>query len=345
MSAIRSGTTCLLSSAANALAAFRPGLTEDLIFLAGRGNRLDYRFDDSEDEPSIYIGHHSIDIVERFCERFGVGHELAAGSPAEALEDLRASLVAGNPVLAWVDMPGLHYLPAVPPPGSIHAVTIAGEAEGMLRIEDYYVPSSLYSRAVRTHEMTVPFADFAAWSATGHLRHRVDFAALGRAVETERHSLLAEGMQWAIHDYLRGSGEAPATLHVLQCLAADLPEIHRRFPGREHSRLYSALAYNIRYFGFFWSREFMADALDELSRLFAQAALRDAAGELRECALRWQAVMLGLLKLPLSKTPELQIDRLRQTIFAALNAEIQSYQILDRLDFDAMAKRKINSFS
>jgi hypothetical protein len=72
MTTIRSGKTCLLSSMSNILLSKGSNVDEELIFLLGRGNRIDYRFSDIGGQPEVFLGHHSLEIVSRFCALFGV---------------------------------------------------------------------------------------------------------------------------------------------------------------------------------------------------------------------------------------------------------------------------------
>ena len=92
--------------------------------------------------------------------------------------------------------------------------------------------------------------------------------------------------------------------------------------------MYSALAYNLRYFGTFWTREFLANALCELAAATGSASLPGLAQELRESVRRWKLVMLGVLKLPLTRKPAQQIDSLQRKISEILDVERDVYRAM-----------------
>ena len=328
MTAIRSGKTCLLSSMSNILIGQGANVDEELIFLLGRGNRIDYRFSDIGGHPEIFLGHHSLEIVARFCELFGVEHSFIEGMSPDPLTELRVALASGNPVLIWVEMALLPYLQMKPPAGAIHALTVIGEQDGVLAIDDCYAPLSLYSDKVATHAMLVPFAEFDAWRETGYCRHAVDFNQLLSNINTPRIELVAQGIRWSCEDFLHGSQVAPPTAEVLQCLANDLAPMHERYPGSTHPQVYSALAYNLRYFGTFWTRELVASALCELATATGSSSLPGLAQELRDSVRRWKLVMLGLLKLPLSRRPTQQIESLQRKIVGILDVERDVYRAM-----------------
>lgn len=329
MTAIRAGKTCLLSSMSNILLGRGAQVDEELIFLLGRGNRIDYRFSETDGQPAVFLGHHSLDIVARFCELLGSPHSFVEGESPEPLSELRRQLAGGNPVLIWVNMARLPYLQMKPPENAIHAVTVTAEHDGVLCIHDCYAPLGLYSDKVATHVMEVPFSEFSAWQGSGYCRHLVDFNHLQSRIDRPRIELLTDGVRWACQDFLHGTPQAPATLEVLQCLAGDLAVLHERYPGHAHAQVYSALAYNLRYFGMLWTRDCMANALSELGPAIGSARLPGLAQELRECVRRWKLVMLGFLKLPLSRKPEQQVDSLQRKMREILDVERGIYRAME----------------
>ncbi len=328
MTTIRSGKTCLLSSMSNILLSKGSNVDEELIFLLGRGNRIDYRFSDIGGQPEVFLGHHSLEIVSRFCALFGVEHNFIEGESPDLLPELRGTLASGNPVLIWVEMALLPYLKIKPPAGAVHALTVTGERDGVLSIDDCYAPLSLYSDKVATHAIQVPFAQFNAWRESGYCRHAVDFQRLLGSIHRPRIELLAQGVGWACEDFLHGTPEAPASADVLLWFADDLAVMHDRYPGSTHQQVYSALAYNLRYFGTFWTREFLANALCELAAATGSAGLPGLAQELRESVRRWKLVMLGVLKLPLTRKPAQQIDSLQRKISEILDVERDVYRAM-----------------
>src|SRR5262249_736483 len=176
MSEVRKGKTCLLSSVSNVLVEYDGQLTEEMLFLFGHGNRIDYKIEPDGNEPPVYIGHHSAAMVETFLDRFAIPRQRRTGRPLGdgLLDEIRSSLAGGNPVVIWVDMARLDYLTFRPPPGSIHALTIGAESSGILSIADCYAPVSLYSNQSRTYRYDIPLIDFEAWKATAYCRHLID---------------------------------------------------------------------------------------------------------------------------------------------------------------------------
>jgi Butirosin biosynthesis protein H, N-terminal len=330
MREIRKGKTCLLSSVSNVLVDYDGGLTEEMLFLFGHGNRIDYKIEQDGSEPPVYIGHHSAAIMETFLERFGIPQQRRTGSASDGglLDEIRSSLADGNPIVIWVDMARLDYLRFRPPQGSIHALTIEAESSGILSIADCYTPVSLYSDKGGTYRFDIPLGDFEAWKSTGYCRHMIEFRHLaGHSIRFQPAAIRQE-LANASRDYLHGAPGVRATHAVLHALADDLPQLmqQRSAPARE--RLCTALAYSVRYFGILWTREFLAALIAKLAQDDKSLELNSIAELFRAAAMQWKFVMLAILKISLADDWRRQAQAAASKIRALLHKEQDLYETL-----------------
>jgi len=330
MPEVRRGRTCLLSSVSNVLLEYDERLTEEMLFLFGHGNRIDYKIELDGNGLPVYIGHHSAAIMETFLERFGIPQQRRMGSPAEGglLDEIRGSLAHGNPIVIWVDMARLDYLRFRPPPGSIHALTIEAESSGILSIADCYTPVSLYSDKGGTYRFDVPLGHFEAWKSTGYCRHMIEFRHLaGRSIRFEPAAIRRE-LANAASDYLHGAPGVRATHAVLHALADDLPHLIQQQSAPARDRLCTALAYSIRYFGILWTREFLAAVIARLAQDDKSPELRSLAELFRATAMHWKFVMLTILKISLADDGRRQAQAAGSKIRALLRKEQDLYESL-----------------
>lgn len=330
MRSVRAGKTCLLSSVSNVLLGYDPRLTEEMLFLFGRGNRIDYQAAPPDGAPGFYIGHHSADIVETFFRHFEIPqqHRTGAAADGELLDEIRGSLARGNPVMIWVDMTRLGYLKFSPPPGSIHALTIEAEASGVLSLADCYAPLSLYSDKVGTHRCDIALGEFDAWKSTRYTRHFIEFGRLAERPLPLDAAAIRRGLVQAAHDYLHGDAGTRATGAVLETLALDLPRLLGDSAARD--RLCHAFAYNIRYFGILWTREFLAAALARLARDERRPELQALADQFQAALRQWKFVMLAILKISLAHDWLAQTTRTAAKIQALVRREQALYHDLLR---------------
>lgn len=328
MREVRTGKTCLLSSVCNVLAEYDHRFTEEILFLFGRGNRIDYKINKNGGEPNVYIGHDSVTIVETFFRRFNIPQFYRFGCPENGtlLDEMRDSLTRYNPVIAWVDMAQLGYMGFSPPSGSIHAVTIEAEASGMLSIVDCYAPVSLYSEKIRTHRYDVAFDDFVAWESTDYARHHMEFQRLAEGPLALDEPAIRQELVCTSSDYLYGSDEWEATCDVLQSFADDLPNLLQNNCGSHRQDICNRLAYNIRYFGILWSREFVAAALTRFAREVGDPEMYIIADEFRAVWRQWKHVMLAILKLGVAEDWCVRVERTRSRIRALIRQETDMYK-------------------
>lgn len=292
------GTTCLLAAVSDAIRVRDPAITEDVLFLLGEGNRMDYRLDQRDDGPRLFIGNHAMDIVDRFCTRFGIPHALREGEEIidDVLPELRAQLTRGNRVFAWVDLSLLRHNTSHTLPGSPHALAIEHEDNEIMSIADHRVPISTFKDNATTYRGRIPLREFDAWAALKHRRHLIDLQSIaGHGLGVDAAQIRA-AIERAAHDYLHGGIDYPSAIAILRRFNEDLPRYHAQYGGKAYPIFYGMLAASIRYYGILWSRSLLADSIDRYADAERNADLPPLAVNMRELINQWKSVMFLILK-------------------------------------------------
>jgi len=314
--------------------------SEALLFGIGGGIGLGYFVYESGDYTSLFIATRittnettQAGFLHTICERVGVKTEILTATSAVAAEKkLRAALVEGQPVLAWVDARKLPYLY---PAAAYHALMVSGydEAQGLYQVADRFegqitlIPREL--TVARQGEGAPKFRGLAVTTGGEIIEDRLRIGmqqGILDCVEQMREGFgppnfrsnfgLQALEKWAglLTDSKDKRGWPrffPAGLRLFNALLAAYEQIEQRGEGGALRPLY-------------------ANFLEEAARWLQQPSLVEAAEMFRASAERWRELSAALLpdEVPALKEARDLTDRQRALFFAQGRAAQEQMQSL-----------------
>lgn len=327
---IKPGITCLLSSACNAWRDNGVNVDESTLFLIGAGNKIDCRLEYKGNSPLIFVGHHSAEILQRFCKRMSVKHSLvAAPSSLEDLEDyLKSKQENGVICIAWVEMSRLPYIDTQVPSGSMHAINIEQIEPNEVVVADCFVTQGIYSSVVSTHRERIRLVDFVAWERTGYLLHEIESDFLDEKMFCLSDSELATYIEEAAVDFLKSlefENSSNTSMGLLN-LVAILPDLYRKLDLKARVQCFHSMAYSLKYFGFLWSRAFLASVFLKYAGTKNIGELKTLAETLNSSVKSWKAIIYLSLKVGTERSNFDDVERLCEAMKKTILAERQAYQ-------------------